>query len=501
MDYRGQIRHSQVNELLEKVANRNYGKYLYEINISKVRRFSNEGIKFEFPVTAVVGPNGGGKTTVLGAAACAYKETKPGRFFPKSGKYDDSMQQWRIEYRIGEKNISPRTEISRTAVFNNFKWTRDNFLSRNTLIFGVARTVPATERKELKVFANSKFEMPDENIVLLEENICTYVGRILDKDINSFKKVECSTNTKLNLLTGATTEGGSYTEFHFGAGESSIIRMIIEIETCQENSLILIEEIENGLHPVAVIRLVEYLIDVAIRKKLQVIFTTHSNDALKPLPDKAIWVALNNKLFQGKLDINSLRAITGQISSQLVIFVEDLFAKKWIESALNQDDTILPGNIEVHLMEGDGTAVNIHKYHNQDPSIRIPSVCYIDGDSAQGDSNEENIFRLPGEMPESYIFTTIWENIDNVIGVLTVALHQPFENQEKVKSILSEAWRETMDKHILYSAIGAKLGFVSEEIVRSAFLNTWCRYNRGQVEVILANIKKVLASELVSKTS
>ena len=39
--------------------------------------------------------------------------------------------------------------------------------------------------------------------------------------------------------------------------------MISEIESAQNTSLILIEEIENGLHPVATVRLVDYLIRAA----------------------------------------------------------------------------------------------------------------------------------------------------------------------------------------------------------------------------------------------
>lgn len=60
----------------------------------------------------------------------------------------------------------------------------------------------------------------------------------------------------------------------------------------------LIEEIENGLHPVATVRMVEDLVEAADRKKIQAIFTTHSNDALKPLPSKAIWVATQDRIFQ-----------------------------------------------------------------------------------------------------------------------------------------------------------------------------------------------------------
>jgi predicted ATPase len=78
--YRNQIRESEIRALLDKVKNKRYGKYLYSIKLSNLRRFQDQKITFDFPVTALVAPNGGGKTTVLRAAALAYKEVKPGQF-------------------------------------------------------------------------------------------------------------------------------------------------------------------------------------------------------------------------------------------------------------------------------------------------------------------------------------------------------------------------------------------------------------------------------------
>lgn len=83
MPFQSEIRPSQVNDLLEKVQNKNYGKYLLKISIEKARAFQGRSINFDFPVTAIVGINGGGKTTVLGAAACAYKTVKPSLFLQK----------------------------------------------------------------------------------------------------------------------------------------------------------------------------------------------------------------------------------------------------------------------------------------------------------------------------------------------------------------------------------------------------------------------------------
>lgn len=495
MEYKSQIRDSEMNMLLEKVEKKNYGKYLYEMELENIKGFSNQVVRFQFPVTALIGPNGGGKTTVLGAAACAYKETKPGKYFPKCGKYDNSMQHWKIKYKIIDKKANSKVEINRTAVFNNYKWTRDSLLSRNTLSFGVSRTIPATERRELKTFANGKFVMPDEKLTRLKEDVCNYVGKILDKDITDFFIIESATNSKLNVLSGKTPKGDSYTEFHFGAGESSIIRMVTEIEQCDDNSLILIEEIENGLHPLAVRRLVEYLISVALRKKVQIIFTTHSNEALKPLPDKAIWVCANDEIFQGKLNIESLRALTGEISARMVVYVEDVFAQRWIETILSYDKNIIAGAIEVYPLEGDGRAVKANNARNSDPAARYRSICYIDGDSEQEDSKELKIFRLPGEMPESYIFMSVFERFDEISSKLAIALHQDINDQQFIKNVLERVWRETYDKHILFSSVAIELGYMQEETVRSAFLHMWCDLYKDKKEeiynIIMQNFPKI----------
>ena len=105
--------------------------------------------------------------------------------------------------------------------------------------------------------------------------------------------------------------------------------------------------------------MVEYLIDVARRKSCQVVFTTHSNDALDPLPPKAIWAAYNGEVLQGKLDIKALRTITGQIDAKLAIFVEDTFAELMVTTALRYH-----GGIEINAVRSPAWAA-------PDPAIKV----------------------------------------------------------------------------------------------------------------------------------
>ena len=116
-----EIRDSQISGLIDKVQRSHYGKYLRSVRIVRTRGLSGVEVRFDFPVTALIGPNGGGKSTVLGAAACAYKEIRPGLFFPKSSIGDTSMSNWSIECEIIDKAANRAGLVRRSSSFRQAK--------------------------------------------------------------------------------------------------------------------------------------------------------------------------------------------------------------------------------------------------------------------------------------------------------------------------------------------------------------------------------------------
>lgn len=492
--FQSEIRQSQINDLFEKVRNQNYGKYLLKIVIDKARSITDKTIEFKFPVTAIVGPNGGGKTTIAGSAAILYKSIAPSLFFAKSGAYDSSMQNWKIEYEAIDKSVKTNDTLRRTAKYHNHKWARRT-LDREVLVFGVSRTVPAAERKELRRCVSNSFQVDADRIENLSEVVARSVSTILDKDVSLFKSMRVDTKGDITLLSGVNDQGDSFSEFHFGAGESSIIRMVLKLESASDNALVIIEEIENGLHPVATVRMVEYLIELAARKKIQAIFTTHSNDALYPLPSSAIWASVNGELYQGKLDIKSLRAISGQISSKLVAFVEDEFAELWVKHIFSAIEDTAMDAISVHAMRGDGTAVKVHTNHRIDPSAHQASICIVDGDSKQIESDQDLIYRLPGQCPESAVYDNVLEKIDEISGELAVSLLKPYEFESHLKAAMESVRNTNRDPHLLYAQLGKKIGFISEARVKEAFLTVWCRLNVGYVIILAGKLVGLLPKE------
>ena len=405
---------------------------------------------FEFPVTALIGPNGGGKSTILGAAACAYKEIKPGLFFPKSSIGDNSMSEWSVKYEAVDRDVNSSGLVRRSSLFRKLRWIRGDVLSRDLRYFGINRTVPAGEKPQFKKLMRPSYQ--HQNPILdIDPLASKEIEKVLGKSVSAFRQTRFGSTGQFFVGKNKDNE---YSEFHFGAGESSIIRIISEIESLPNSSLVLIEEIENGLHPVAVRCLVEYLIAVAERKGIQSIFTTHSDDALDPLPPEAIWSSLDGQVQQGKLSVAALRAVTGRVDTDLVIFTEDRFSAAWVNGILREHFRNEFDRIEVHGVAGAGNAKKIHKLRKSDPSIRSRSICILDGDSMENAEESEGIIKLPGSQPELTVFDGVLRNASQNTAIVTVALHQPPNEQQRVRDVLEEISRANRDPHQLFYQIG-----------------------------------------------
>jgi AAA15 family ATPase/GTPase len=543
MAFVSEIRESDIRDLIEKVRRQNYLTYLSGMRLDRIRLFQGAHINFDFPVTALIGPNGGGKSTILGAAACIYNSVKPKNIFRKSRIGDDSMDDWRVEYDLIDKRLNSKGLLRTELLYVRNTWSRSADINRNVLLLGINRTVPpienslfthkrilsVEERKDEKVNVTST---PVEDIEYIKVN----AEKILGKSLADFQLLEIlfTTTTKSirnsevisqdvikegDIVTTTISRrkiepiesmkiresrryifvgdkiGAKYSEFNFGAGEASVIHMVADIETQNDGALILIEEIENGLHPLAVQRMVEYLIDVSKRKNIQAIFTTHSDYALRPLPSEAIWASIDGKLQQGKLTVEVLRSISGRIDKRLAVFVEDNFSKYWIEAILREKLADNFEEIGVYAVFGDSHAVNAHTSHITNPAIEFHSLCFIDGDSKQADDSQSRIFRLPGSTPETTIFNSVLSHIENNIALLTVACQRPHDKQDIVREAIKSVSRTNRDPHLLFNQVGMNLSFTPEEVIRGAFLTIWIQENPDEVEKITAQIKSVLDLE------
>lgn len=279
-----------------------------------------------------------------------------------------------------------------------------------------------------------------------------------------------------------------YSQFHFGAGEASVIEMVSKIEDASDGAMVLIEELENGLHPLAVEKMVEYLFEVAKRKKCQVIFTTHSEYSLRLLPPPAIWACIDGNAYNGKLSIESLRALIGTVNKNCVIFVEDEFAKDLCEEMLRQLAGDAMHRIEVHKAGGFPHVVDVLKFHNDDPTVKRKAVALIDGDNPDTYDDNEFVFRLPEHTPESLVFGWIYQNIKDVAALVQQRCQCPSIKQDQIVELVCQVMIDTTDHHLYFSKLGELIGFQSEMIVRRGLCSIYVERNKQTLRTIIDGI-------------
>ena len=98
-----------------------------------------------------------------------------------------------------------------------------------------------------------------------------------------YKEVVRLSSDKKNLLFASQTSGVAYSELHMAAGERSILRIAQDIAQLRD-ALVLIDEVETGLHPWVQQLLMLQLQQLALRNDLQIIVTTHSPVVLDSVP-------------------------------------------------------------------------------------------------------------------------------------------------------------------------------------------------------------------------
>lgn len=480
---------NDIQQEIERVRSNNYQQFIKRVRLRNVRGFNDEVVEFKTPVTALVGTNGGGKSTILGSAALAYKGIKPSQFFPKAFVGDDNMADWNVELELVDKAVARDRTITRTARFTQSKWRRDDFQDRHVEYIEILRTVPAGEIARFRNFLAGN--MDDFVVSPLGADTVIYATAVLDKSIENYRVVRSRRNPAVKMYVGATNDAIGYSQFHFGAGEASIIETIDRIESSPNNALILIEEVENGLHPVAVRLLVQYLQNAARRKRLQIIFTTHSQEAVNELPPEAVWASINKRTWNGKLSIESLRAITGQVINTRVIYVEDDFVKEWVENALGRYGNGLAETTKVFAAGGYPNLIKVSQFHNENPLLTIPSVALVDGDIYDPQTNPvlPPHAKFLGEgYPGSLIFNFVYDNRVELVSFIRQRCFLSQFDEDRILAAIQSVRNSACDHHMYFSELSQRLEFVSAVYIRAGMIDIFNERNapfwRGVMEFV-----------------
>ena len=267
--------------------------FLSEIRLRGIRGIDDLRVTFDYPVSVVAGGNASGKSTVLFAAACAYrvpgtsvKDFVPSTLFPdyrpKLGRRADDKGEVVIEFDYS-------TPDGRMAM----RWRRNKGWNRSFL----GRKHAAQPKRPLYLRTLSNLSNPSEVRGVLSMSRASaapseapltasqieFAQQMLPFRYAEVVDLSSGNKTGKNLLFAAQEGGAAYSELHMAAGERAVLRLSQRVAQLR-GALVLIDEVEAGLHPWVQQLLMLQLQQLALRNDLQVIVTTHSPVVLDSVP-------------------------------------------------------------------------------------------------------------------------------------------------------------------------------------------------------------------------
>lgn len=457
----------EVNKIREQFIAGQWPQLLESVLISGLRGWTGETVQFRFPITAVVGENGTGKSTLLKVSAAAYEHPRkkstyyPSTFFPVTPW--DRISNVALEYRVKRGNDVRSFRISKATK----KWSfPDKRVVREVFLFDVSRTLPLdASAGYAKIAKQAASEVSTED---LRQEYLEKFCHVLSRDYSRARFAVSNVDRKKPVGV-VHRDFGEVSQFHQGAGEDATLDLFRALQDIPDYSLLIIDEVEASLHPRAQRRLMRFLLWLARQKRIQIILSTHSPYILEELPQEARLLLLPGtagvNLVYGVSAEFALSRIDDATHPELTVYVEDaeagillreILASRASSSELLQRITICP--------VGPANVVQMMGRLGAEGKLPHRSLAILDGDTTP----TSGCICLPGnEAPERIVFSALrqknWVNLVDRFGVGAGTLY----------SILEDAMLEP-DHHKWTTIIGDRV-LKSSKSVWETLAHEWAR--------------------------
>ena len=340
-------------------------------------------IDFSYPISSFVGENGSGKSTLLALSACAFHNDDTFHQFARKKSYftygdfftfsptEAGLQGIEITYTVRQRDgdISNRRRKKPSGKWNDFNTRK----YRNVVYLGINRIVPPSESSAHRSYRRA-FEAEEiPNDVL--NHIKDLAGRIFGKNYSSLR-ILSHHSYRLFLVERNDI---SYSGFNMGAGENAVISILLELLLAGAGTLLVIDEIELGLHAKAQKEFITVLKEICRSNKCQVICSTHSDIILSALPPEARFFVQNQgtqtNITCGISAEYAFGKLSGENTHELAIFVEDEVGKSIIANTL---PLRLRERVEIYTIGSDQAILKQIAARYRENKLNF--IAFLDGD-------------------------------------------------------------------------------------------------------------------------
>ena len=404
---------------------RRYPLFFCGITFDVFRHMKNIEMEFISPITVISGSNRSGKTTALMAIACSHHnfqrrsvsngdlERNTWGAVMRFTDHDVQQEDWvyHVRYRRGIDIVT----LKGSRNHNSKKWSGvakkqgqidtprpgNNQAGRQVTLIDLERLQPARHLSP-SVYLKAKAAPVSD----VDRKIADYLSYILEVDYQIDEICSAADNVIYRFRNN-----NQYSSYNSASGEDVLTRLIRDVVDTPYKSLILIEEIEVGLHPKIQRRLIDVLMYESHHTQKQFIVTTHSQTILSSVdPDSRLFIDSQQNKCIKRISTSAALSKMDAIAYPLVnLLVEDNLAK-WIvlQAVASVNEKHVGFNHLINIIPV-GNAEDTYKaffylrklHNNLRPQIGY--ACILDGDKRNNYSDLGLFFIFGNEAPEKYL--------------------------------------------------------------------------------------------------
>jgi len=471
----------EITRIRDQFQGGQWPQFLERLEIAGLRGWCGQVVQFKFPVVAIVGENGAGKSTVLKVAAAAYDKSTDGGYYPSDFFLDthwDTLTGIELGYQIKRGDQTHGFKIRKPTKRWSFPEKR---YARGVYWFDVARTLPLDATAGYARVA--RLAAGEISTEALSDEFRGHLSYILGREYTNARFAAPDVNAKraVGLLH---REFGEISQFHQGAGEDTSLDLMRALQAVPNNSLLIIDEVEASLHPRAQRRLINFLIKLSRLRRVQIIVSTHSPYVLEELPSEArvllLPTAEGPSVLYGASPEFALTKLDEIVHPEAFVYVEDRSAEVLVREiiARHPEGQMVMSRIKVSPVGPANVVAMMGRLANEG-KLPQPGLGVLDGDQQES----EGCVRLPGnDAPERVVFHGLrghnWGRLHERFGIGAGDLHTYLED-----ALLNP------DYHRWPSLVGDRI-LKSATSVWETMATEWCR------ECLITADRDVIVSEI-----
>jgi predicted ATPase len=417
---------AEVADFWRRALKRSYGTCYVQVAFNGIRRIGSGSLSFAPGMTAVIGGNGVGKSTLMSTVLRTL------------GPIEDE----RLTKLLGDPT---GTEIKATVTTNNGQNTITIVVKDNDTTFEPAGSAippskwidPSTLATEVRstILRDAKFSENLEGVdpIKLSDEDMRDLSYLVGRDYQSIAVYELEDYGGYDVFPyfRVSVDGVDYDSADMGLGELSLFLIHWTLRSLASQTIVLIEEPETHVSPRSQERLMDVCARYCSKKELSLIVTTHSPFVISRMRREQLRLIVRNAMQLGVVIAPSpdqvARVLGDRLTYHGALVVEDDLARAIARAILRN---MAPELIEYFEIVVVGSNGDIVKALASTPKLRnwFSLVGLFDGDQRSGQKDKSyawpHLFLPSDRSPEALLRATIEKQKDNAAGRLGSGVDQ-----------------------------------------------------------------------------